>query len=387
MPSGIDRTDRTILIFAGVILLGLAIATGLLNRSNQQGRAEFPSTYSTNWDGAKAAYLLLEKMGYAVRRWNEPPTALGSKSRNQVLILANPMQTPTPEEKAALRVFLENGGEIIATGGSVAWLLPEGQYFMEEFGAQETSFPALIPSPLTSGANEISMIPPLDWHPSSAKQVVIYGNEETAAVIAYAVGKGRVVWWGSPSPLTNRGIRNPANLALFLNSVGDSGKRILWDEYFHGARQGLSSYFWSSPLPWASAQLGLVFLFMLVTFSRRYGTIRMPGKFSRLSPLEFVDTLGGLYARAHAASAAVRVSYHRFRYQFSRQLGLPATASPAEMARAASLTLGWKEAPVVGGLLRADRGSRTIDLNDAEALEIIQELHDYSSRLEAPRTR
>jgi hypothetical protein len=227
------------------------------------------------------------------------------------------------------------------------------------------------------------MAPPVEWHPKPIDHIAVYGNNDTAAVVTYAVGRGTIVWWGSPSPLTNRGIREPGNLALLLNSIGESkGKQILWDEYFHGVRGDFWSYIAKTPLPWVVAQLGVLFVFVLVTYSRRYGTIRMPRKVSRLSPLEFVDTLGDLYASAHAGSAAVRVAYQRLRFQLTRQLGLTSNATVAELARMSGRTLGWDEPSLVGALARADRNSRTLNVKDDEALEIVQDLHQYAARLE-----
>jgi len=259
-----------------------------------------------------------------------------------------------------------------------------GEKFEEHDATEgETQFPALLPSPLTAGSPEISMAKPNNWHPAKVDQIAVYGNKDTAAVVTYSVGKGTIVWWGSPSPLTNRGIKEPGNLALLLNSIGGGkDKEILWDEYFHGARGDFLSYLGKTPLPWVFAQLGLLLLFILVTYSRRYGTIRMPGKVSRLSPLEFVDTLGDLYTSAHAGAAAVRVAYQRLRFQLTRQLGLTANATVAELARTASRLLGWQEPALLGTLARADRNSRTFNVTDAEALEIVRDLHEYMARLD-----
>jgi len=384
MPRGLDRTDRSLLIGAGILVVILAIATSLLSPSRRSGRSGYPSTYSTSWDGGKAAYLLLVDLGYDVRRWDKSPTEIKNDPAKQVLVLANVLQAPSSEEIAALRRFLEGGGRIVATGDLIAGFLPGGQSFVEMDAAEgETQFPALMPSPLTARAPTISMPAPVDWHPAKSNQLAVYGNGDTAAVVTYNIGKGTIVWWGSPSPLTNRGIKQPGNLALFLNSIGDAkSKQILWDEYFHGARGDFWSYIGKTPLPWVLAQLGFLFAFVLLTYSRRYGTIRMPRKVSRLSPLEFVDTLGDLYMAAHAGSAAVRVAYQRLRFQLSRQLGLQANATVAELARAGNRTLGWGEESLLGTLARADRNSRAISVSDDEALEIVQDLHDYSARLE-----
>ena len=222
MPTTLDRTDRSILIGAGILVVLLAIATSVLTPSRRSGRTGFPSTYSTTWDGGKAAYLLLNELGYDVQRWDHAPTELAGDPKSQVLLLANPLQPATAEETVALRRFLEQGGRIVATGDDVYEFLPEGQKFTEMDDAEgETRFPALLPSPLTVGAPEISLPPPVDWHPARVDQIAVYGNSDTAAVVTYSVGKGTIVWWGSPSPLTNRGIPEPGNLALLLNSIGE----------------------------------------------------------------------------------------------------------------------------------------------------------------------
>lgn len=384
MPAKLDRTDRFLLIGTAVVVMALAIATALLSTSRQRGRAGYPSSYSTQWDGAKAAYLLLERLGYRIERWNEPPTSLAADARNQVFVLADPIQAPTPEEAEALLRFLQRGGRILATGEFAAEFLPGAQLFEEGDELDEHKFPALMRSSLTADAEEISMAAPLEWHPHGTDKMIVYGNQETAAVVAYSVGAGEVIWWGSPSPLTNRSIKDSGNVALLLNSLG-GGRRILWDEYFHGARGSLWSYVGKTPLPWVGAQIAFGLLLILVTYSRRYGTIREPGKISRLSPLEFVDTLGSLYKTAHAGSAAVRVAYQRTRFQMTRQLGLPGNAAAAEIARSAGRMLGWDEAQLLGSLLQAERDSRAIGLDDAQALALVQELHDYAERLETRR--
>ncbi len=176
MPAGLDRTDRSLLIGAGIAVVVLAIATSLLTPSRRGGRTGFPSTYSTTWDGAKAAYLLLGELGYNVHRWDKSPSELATDAHNQVLILANPSQSPSSEETAALQRFLDSGGRIVVTGDDFLDFLPGGERFTEMDDAEgETQFPALLPSPLTSGAPEISMAPPINWRPSRIDQIAAYG--------------------------------------------------------------------------------------------------------------------------------------------------------------------------------------------------------------------
>ena len=389
MPGTLNRGDRKLLIGTGVMLAVLIFATTYLSPKQRTGTSAFPSSFSAEWDGAKGAYVLLQNLHYHVERWEQSPTELSETPANEVLILASPRQTASPEEKTAILEFLQHGGRIIASGEGAAKILPDAPPLSESYEIEETTkFPALLPSPLMRGAPEISMFPPDNWQPKSSSQLVVYGNDETAAVITYPIGKGQIVWWGNSSPLTNGGIRDSENLALFLNSVGlPDGVRVLWDEYFHGAHGTLWNYIAGTPLIWGAAQFGLVFLAIVATYSRRQGPISVPARVSRLSPLEFVETLGDLYTSAHAGSTAVGIAYQRLRFQLTRQLGLPPKAADADVARAASKALAWNEEDISATLTRAERAPTSAKVSDAETLQLVQEMYDYASRLELRRTR
>jgi hypothetical protein len=391
MPKALDSTDRKLLI-GGAVLLAMAVtaSTVLSPPKEGGGHTGFPSSYSSSWDGAKAAYDLLQASGYQVERWENEPAELPEDASDKVLILADPLMGASSAEVEALHEFVRHGGRILATGPRAWRLLPEASSFVPGEPLEEkTTFKARLPSPLAADAPEISMIAPKSWKPQKPGQLVIYGNEETAAVVNYHVESGQVVWWGSSSPLTNGSIQDSGNLALLLNSVGPpKGTHVLWDEYFHGAHRSLWEYFEGTPVPWGMLQVALVFAAILLTYSRRSGTIRMPAKKSRLSPLEFVETLGDLYAAGHAGTAAVRVAYQRLRFLLTRQLGLVTDIPAAAMAKSASEALGWKLALISDTLGRADRATHETTLRDEDSLKLVQELFDYTARLEmrGPRT-
>ena len=142
------------------------------------------------------------------------------------------------------------------------------------------------------------------------------------------------------------------------------------------------SYFANGPLPWAGLQICIAFIAVLFTFSRRAGAMRMPAVESRLSPLEFVETLGDLYQSAHASPPAVSVAYRRFRLALSRKLATSAKVKLPELCRAASSRFGWPEDALLDTLARSERAMRNINLDEKEALYLVRQLHDYSARLE-----
>jgi hypothetical protein len=389
MPKGLDSADRKLLIGAGVLLVVMLIASALIAPPKSAGGSVFPSSYSSAWDGAKAAYLVLQDSGYKVERWENAPSEIPGEHDHEVLILAEPLMGYSSEDRAAIREFLQGGGRILATGSSAAKLLPEAESFEEgEEYEEPKTFAPQIPSPVAADAPEIKMISPENWQPKAPSQLVIYGNKETAAVISYHFGRGQVIWWGASTPLTNRGIGDAGNLILFLNSVGHArGTRVLWDEYFHGVHGSLWAYIKQTPLPWGIVQLGLVFIAIVATFSRRHGPTRMPAKVSRLSPLEFVDTLGDLYAARKAGTAAVQISYQRLRFLLTRQLGLAPDVPAAALAHSAWEALGWKEQPFRETLERAEHAVRMTELKDDESLSLVQEIFDYTACLDVRRAQ
>lgn len=107
----------------------------------------------------------------------------------------------------------------------------------------------------------------------------------------------------------------------------------------------------------------------------------MPPVVSRLSPLEFVDTLGGLYERAGAEPAVIGFVYQRFRATLSRQLRLSPSVGDTELADAVQGRLGWKESGLKTTLARALVASRAKKVQPEEALGLIRDLEQYEEKL------
>jgi hypothetical protein len=388
MPSFLDSRDLRFLIGAGVVMVVLLGLTFALGPAPVQQSLGYPSSYASEWTGAKAAYLLLEEQGYRVERWEKSPEDLPENPDGAVLVLAEPTQAASASELAAIRRFVSAGGRVLAIGATAAALVPDlDAAAAEQWDPQPKTYEALLPSPVTRDAPEISMVAPDTLTSSEHPWLALYGQNDEVVVISYRVGKGEIIWWASASPLTNGLMRENSNLALFLNSIGaPANQGVYWDEYFHGARASMISYFETGPLPWAGLQIAIAFLAVLFTFSRRAGAMRMPATESRLSPLEFVETLGDLYQSAHASGAAVSVAYRRFRLALSRKLSTPSTAKLPELCRAASSRFRWPEDALLDTLARSERAMRSINLDEQEALYLVRQLHDYSARLE-PRGR
>lgn len=385
MPAGIAASDRKILLIGGALLLLLLTASVVLAPPGEESGSPIPSTYSAQSGGAKAAYLLLSQLHYPVRRWESSPVELRSNPQDSLFILAEPFQPPSAKERKALTSFVNDGGHVLFTGANIRTFFSDASVSNNPPEPGWTSFSPAIPSRFAVAARHVTMQPEAYWGAIDSSQLVLYGEPDSAAVVSWKLGRGEILWWAGSTPLTNAGITKDDNLAFVLDALKNwsSGKayEIYWDEYFHGQRSSLWSYVAKTSLAWGLLQIGVIAFALLFTFSRRSGPIYVPAEVSRLSPLEYVETLGGLYERAGAASSAVAISYQRFRSLLTRQLGLPSNTPDQELGQAAEERLGWKDSGVSDLLQQAAKASHVAKLPRGEALDLVQKLERHGTKL------
>jgi hypothetical protein len=380
MPLKLDGNDRKIMLVAGVLVVLLVAGAAILAK-RQGSKAELPTTFSTASEGAEAAYLLLEESGLQTERWERSLSDLPDPS-GKTLILASPMAAPTPGERESLKRFLLGGGRMIATGMFAGVYLPRDSSIPDFLGTMSWKrMRALSPSAITRAAPEITIAPEASWQADSSAQP-LYGDESNVRVVKFRFGEGEVIWWASATPLTNAGLREPGNLEFFLASIGDRPTEVLWDEYIHGYRETRAGSVWHSPMMWIFLQLGLLSVMVLATFSRRSGPIFRPVSMARLSPLEFVHTLGGLYERAGAASVAVDISYQRFRYWLTRRLGMASNASVDDLRQAVGDRWNGQNERLINTLRACESARYHPDLGPAEGLQLVQDLYKFADELE-----
>jgi hypothetical protein len=392
MPGLLAGSDRKLLIITGVVLFVLVLLVSLVAPQATQRAESSPSSYASDSGGALAAYSLLQEMHRNVLRWEEPPNELPDPE-DVVLILADPMQAPSEGERAALLQFVKRGGRVLFTGPGAGAFFEEANSTESEAGSEPVTFEADVPSGFTRGAPKISMRQEAEWLELNDSQIALYGEHDSPAVLSWRIGKGTILWWAGATPLTNAGILAENNLELLLNAVSDptapadEQPDIYWDEYFHGERSSLSAYIGKTPLPWGILQIAFVGIAVILTFARRSGPIAMPAAVSRLSPLEFVDTLAGLYQRAHAEPAVVGIVYQRLRTALSRQLRLSSAVSDTDLGQAVSQRLGANGADFVHTMQRAAAASRGVRVSAAEAFSIVKSLEDYEEQFGLKRPK
>jgi len=380
MPVELGWADRRVLTIAGGAFVLLVLAAFVLMPNVESG-PDLPTTYSAASGGAKAAWLLLGELGYDARRWERPPADLPTRADRAVLILADPTTYPREADIELVRDFARRGGRVIVTGALAATFFPDEAFTVNRLPTVWRQVPAVNLSAITRAAPRITLTPSAVWA-ARANGTPLFADEAGTRVIERQEGKGTVVLWASATPLTNAGLKEPGNVEFFLACLGAPGDvQVLWDEYFHGYRHSLTASAINSPIAWLLLHLGFIAVAVLWTYSRRSGPVFAPVTGSRLSPLEFVRTLGHLYERAGAASTAVDVTYSRFRYLLTRRLGVPPDAPP-DVLDAGLAERHWAVDPNLRATLEACEAARSRDdLKPGAALRLVRALYRHGTAL------
>lgn len=383
--ASLDPKDRRLLIGCLVAVAILAVVIGLLARNQNRDDNPVPSSYLTGKHGARAAFELLQTSGYNIERWEQPLSELAARADAQtVVILAEPFYTGTQDAKA-LKDLLARGSRIVITGTSGGLLLPDSAV------AQPTQF-QLAPCKLNaqgldalSGSGVVWMSAEAAWKMTKPSYRAQYNCANDAAVVEYDQAAGHVVWWASSTPLENASITRDGNLNFLLNSLGPrEGRHFYWDESLHGDVHSQWFYARGSALNLlliGACGLGLL---RVLSFSRRKGPIRNLPLPPRASPIEFLEALGLLYAKAGASAAAVYLSYERFKRRMGALCGLKgAQMSAAELSSALR-----RRFPQASESLEADMAAcEVVGMNDKllprRALALVQALGRHAEWMEA----
>lgn len=369
--SVLSRRDRQVVIVSACAAVLLIVVLVFLGPTQQD--TGIPASDSNAPQGAHAAYLLLEKLGYRITRSSDSLAQVANSATPQTtLILADPFYQRDEDAKNAVRQILARGGRVVVTGFSGALVLPSDEARMRFVPARPAcdANPVGLSSLASSGNVRIDVR--AIWTSKAPLQQVAYRCGNDAVVVTWPSGKGTVVWWSSASPLENANIADAGNMALLLNSIGPrAGTQIVWDESLHGALPSIWSYASGTVLPLVWCQCAIIALLLLFSFSRRSGPLRPDPIVRRAAPLEFVRSLGSLYRKAAATNIAVAVAYQAFRLRLQRTAGIAVQAAP-EAAMAGMMRRYPQTDPGLANVLEsAEKITSGSPVNEKSALRLI----------------
>jgi hypothetical protein len=364
---------RFILLLAGIMLTAILLVSFFAPSTADDDLS--PSSYNSGSAGVKAAFLLLTQLGYKAERWEDSAGHLGGvDAASTTLVLANPV-VPVEgraEIAKAIKEFLNRGGRVLATGVQGAYLIPGGA----------TAAPTqivdglCISTPEGQGelavAGPVSMEDPIRWKDDGIATRVQQRCGGDAVAVTVKVGKGEAVWWSTPLPMTNRGLREDTSLRLLLASIGPPGHRVLFEESLHGEAASVWDEARGLPIRSLLVQCSVVGLLLVLSFGRRSGPIRPLARAVRSSPLEFAESMGHLYDRAGATQVAVDGAKRRLLGYLHEGCGLSQDVlrrPPSEIVEALQHRIGGDWSSIGEHLAQAvNEGDKALSSRSALAL-------------------
>jgi hypothetical protein len=379
MPAA--RTGELTVIGMAVAVIVVVAMAGAFAGSMTDDTLPSGSTFSYGPAGAAAAYQTLQRLGYSMRRNIEPVSSLDSDPESTVLILANPGDVASNQDRRAIQTFQARGGTVLAAGCAGATFLSSAAPGVGDPRSRVETFRVRRASPLTRDVPAISMTSGCASPALGTQYAAVYGRGTVDVVYEATVGRGHAIWWAGSTPMANATIETPGHLELLLNAIGPPPRTIVWDEFSHGQRASLWSYLAKTPAPWALAQLALVALVAAVMFVRRRVPIRARVRVTRTDPLEFVDTMAGLYVRAKSGAAAAAIARLRLRRVLLASSGIAPSASDARLADASAGRASMPAQELRELLEAGERCAAEASSSPAAALPLVRRMQAVAARI------
>ncbi|HWS90743.1 MAG TPA: DUF4350 domain-containing protein [Pyrinomonadaceae bacterium] len=208
---------------------------------------------------------------------------------------------------------------------------------------------------------------------------------EGALVVDYAYGRGRIVVLSDPYVVSNAGLNRADNLFLAVNVVtGGLKGRVAFDEFHQGfgeTQNQIFAYLRGTPILWMFGQGALVALALVWTRGRRFARPVPEPRPDRRSKLEFVSSMAELQQRARAYDLAVENVYQRTRRALARYAGLPATATPAQIAERVAARSGRDRAALEALLRECEDAAAGSPTGARRALRLARDLRELERDL------
>jgi hypothetical protein len=326
-----------------VLLLLLAMLLGTPPESGTRG-----TSYDASPNGFRAAYLLLEELGYPVKRSRQA----GGDSVRWLLYPGETLERDVP----ALGAWVRRGGRLLLA-------VPDGK-FAEHLGlhVSSRSSPA-APAVLDAAGLDVHSLAVGDRKVTASDPggrpwpgVMVAGEP---LVTIYPHGEGEVWLLNRPAVLENGNLRREDN-AILACRLAESMLRerpglIAFDEFYHGLRERptVTALLLAPPMRAVTLQAVLLGVLLLWHYAPRFGTLRPLPAVRRRSKEEFLDAMASLLERQGDTAEAFRTVRQDLLRRLEADLGLPAGTPAAQTAREAARRRGLDH-PTLARLLTAE---------------------------------
>jgi hypothetical protein len=294
----------------------LLITLTLFLGAPEQPHLEPNTSYDASWKGSRAAYLLLEGLGYPVTRSKSPT---GGAAR----LVYRPN---VDQEKAGLLDdWVRDGGALVLADASADFGRNLGmQLHVSDLKSDFEDEPASGGGATRLSGGRVRV----DWPGHHGRVWARAGGAPFVTV--YDHGRGQVWLLHRPEFLDNKHLKQADNAVLLCRLAetllaARSGP-LSFDEYVHGMRDrpGMAQLLFRPPALWVTLQGLLLTLVLLWHYMPRFGAVRPDKPPRRRSKEEFLDAMAALLERKGDYASAYQTARDEFVRDVEAELALPA---------------------------------------------------------------
>jgi hypothetical protein len=283
---------------AGLCVILIALIAALSAKPSNDTILQRPSTFFTDPSGAKAIYLVLQRLLPSVEQWRLPLTELTEPARRKAgaSFIAMGPEPLGQAEARALDNWISSGGQLI--------LAIKGDWAVQ--GSPKDVRKTFL---LQHGISAVS-------RSGSAASTAVTKN----------IGKGRIIYVPDSHAFSNSNLARTDNAVWLAERCEEWGGGVLFDEYHLGFVQqrglvALVALFVATPWGLACVQLSLAGLVYIFGCRRRFGRPKEELPIERTNPIETVQALGGLFKSAGARALAARAMQQHLNAHVSSIVG------------------------------------------------------------------
>jgi hypothetical protein len=303
-------------------LIALALVFGEAPEQKTQG-----NSYDASPKGFRAAYVILDELGYPVTRSRRP----GDGSVRFVL-----QPTASLGDAEGTREWVEDGGVLVLGDNTGEFSKAMGlNADVQRLDLREADRPATGP-----GVKRLAGGPTYVTWPNRHGDVWARADGKPFVTV-YPLGDGEVWLLNRPEFVRNRFIGQADNAVLLARMADevlrDHPGQLAFDEYYHGMRErpGIVRLLCTPPTLWITLEALLILGLVLWRQVPRFGPLRPIPPQRRRSKEEFLDAMASLLERKGDYADAYRTARDGLAREIEREFGLPAGTPPEVAAREA----------------------------------------------------
>jgi hypothetical protein len=295
------------------------------------------TSHDSSKEGFRAAYLLLEELGYPVTRSRYPS---GGSARWLLF------PTGSARDVKQLDAWVQEGGLLVLATDSADFAREMAiPLDIDKTGGNDDTEQATIPDAprFVGGKTRVT------WAeveaPRESSRVWAKADDKPLVSI-HLRGRGEVWLIHRPDFIRNDRIGKADNGVLLCRLaeavLRERSGPIAFDEFFHGLRErpSIVELLVKPPTVWVTAQALLLLGLLLWHHGPRFGGLRAAAPPSRRSAEEFLDAMTALLQRKGDQADAFRTARDDLKHDMEKALGLPADTAPERVATEAELRRG-----------------------------------------------